>query len=115
EALVRKRQLNGIAEMEPPDDLRLAMHQRRFRDVEAEGLEARADLDQALDQEALAAAYGEHGIAEADIEVLHHLPLHANPTDVGAWDSVARGGARSDSRTGAADGNGGRRIRARSR
>src|SRR5262245_3968557 len=48
EALGRKRQVDGIAEMEPADDFRLAMHQRIFRDVEAEGFEAGTDLDQIL-------------------------------------------------------------------
>src|SRR3977135_2482046 len=60
EALVRKRQLDGIPEMEPADDLRLATHQRIFRDIEAEGTEAGTDLEQILDQEALAATYVEH-------------------------------------------------------
>src|SRR5262249_2410584 len=59
ETLVRERQLDRIPQMEPADDLRLAMHQRIFRNVDAEGLEAGTDLDQVLDQEALAAAHVE--------------------------------------------------------
>src|SRR5262245_28960383 len=89
EALVRKRQVNGIAEMEPADDLRLAMHQRIFGDVEAEGLEAGADLDQVLDQEALAAADVEYAIAGLEIEVLHHILGDRNPSPVVAVSAIA--------------------------
>src|SRR5215831_14751246 len=89
EALVGKRQLDGIAEMEPADDLRLAMHQRIFRNVEAEGFEAGTDLDQVLDQEALAAAYVEHAIAGLEIEVLHHVLGDRNPSTVVAISAIA--------------------------
>src|SRR5215471_14084013 len=89
EALVRKRQLDGIAEMQPPDDLRLAMHQRIFRDVEAEGLQPGTDLDQVLDQEALAAAYVEHAVAGLEIEVLHHILGDRNPSAVVAVSAIA--------------------------
>src|SRR5262249_2934327 len=89
EALVRKRQLDGIAEMEPADDFRLAMHQRIFRDVEAEGFEAGTDLDQILDQEALAAAHVEHAIAGLEIEVLHHVFRNRNPSTIIAVSAIA--------------------------
>src|SRR5262249_56799053 len=89
EALVRKRQLDGVAEMEQADDLRLAMHQRIFRNVEAEGLEAGTDLDQVLDQEALAAAYVEYAIAGLEIEVLHHVLGNWNPSTVVAVSAIA--------------------------
>src|SRR5262245_4828211 len=89
EALVGKRQLDGIPEMEPADDFRLAMHQRIFRDVEAEGLEAGTDLDQVLDQEALAAAYVEHAIAGLEVEVLHHVLGDRNTSSVVAVSAIA--------------------------
>src|SRR5262249_11484681 len=88
EAPVRKRQLNGIAEMEPADDFRLAMHQRIFRDVETESLEAGADLDQILDQKPLAAAYVEHATAGPEIEVLHHTLGDRNPSPVVAVSAI---------------------------
>src|SRR5262245_63291108 len=75
--------------MEPADDLRLAMHQRIFRNVEAEGLEAGTDLDQVLDQEALAAAYIEHAIAGLEVEVLHHVLGDRNPSTVVAISAIA--------------------------
>src|SRR5262249_43780639 len=89
EALVRKRQLDGIAGMEPADDLPLAMHQRIFRDVEAKGLEAGTDLDQVLDQEALAAAHVEHAVAGLEIEVLHHVLGDRNPSAIVAVSAIA--------------------------
>src|SRR5262245_24019825 len=89
EAPVRKRQLHGIPEMEPADDLRLAMHQRIFRDVEAEGLQAGTDLDQILDQEALAAPYVEDAIAGLEIEVLHHFFGDRNPSTIVAVSAIA--------------------------
>src|SRR5215470_7951333 len=89
EALIRKRQLDGIAEMEPPGDFRLAMHQRIFRDIEAEGLETGTGLDQILDQEALAATYVEHAIAGLEIEVLHHVFRNGNPSTIVAVSAIA--------------------------
>src|SRR5262249_49508406 len=89
EAPIRKRQLDGIAQMEPADDLRLAMHQRIFRDIEAEGLEAGTDLDQVLDQEPLAAAHVEHAIAGLEIEVLHHVFRNGNPSTIVAVSAIA--------------------------
>src|SRR5262249_23234189 len=89
EALVRKRQLDGIPEMKPADDLRLAMHQRIFRDVEAKGLQAGTDLDQILDQEALAATYVEDAIAGLEIEVLHHIFGDRNPSTIVAVSAIA--------------------------
>jgi hypothetical protein len=71
--------------MEPADDLRLAMHQCIFRDVEAVGLETGTDLD----QEALAAAYVEHAIAGLEIEVLHHILDDRNPAAVVAVSTIA--------------------------
>src|SRR5438132_13160463 len=75
--------------MEPPGDFRLAMHQRIFRDVEAEGLEAGTDLDQVLDQEALAGANVEHAIAGLEIEVLHHILGDRYPSTVVALSAIA--------------------------
>src|SRR5262245_36672714 len=75
--------------MEPADDLRLAMHQRIFRDIEAEGLEAGTDLDQVLDQIALAAAYVEHAITGLEIEVLHHVFRNGNPSTIVAVSAIA--------------------------
>src|SRR5262249_49358649 len=89
EAPVRKRQLDGIPQMEPADDLRLAMHQRIFRDVEAEGLKAGADLDQVLDQEALPATHVEHAIAGLEFEVLHHILGDRNPSTIVAISAIA--------------------------
>src|SRR5262245_5751339 len=89
EAPIRKRQLDGIPQMEPADDLRLAMHQRIFRDIEAEGLEAGTDLDQVLDQEPLAAAHVEHAIAGLEIEVLHHVFRNGNPSTIVAVSAIA--------------------------
>src|SRR5262249_35798531 len=75
--------------MEPADDLRLAMNQRILRDIEAEGLEAGTDLDQILDQEALAAAHVEHAVAGLEIEVLHHILGDRNPSTVVAISAIA--------------------------
>src|SRR5260370_25983214 len=75
--------------MEPPGDFRLAMHQRIFRDIEAEGLETGTDLDQILDQEALAAAHVEHAIAGLEIKVLHHVFRNGNPSTIVAVSAVA--------------------------
>src|SRR5262249_6997928 len=74
---------------EPADDPGLALHQRIFRDVEAEGLEAGTDLDQVLDQEALATAHVEHAIAGLEIEVLHHILSDRNPSTVVAGSAIA--------------------------
>src|SRR5262249_14566924 len=71
------------------DDLRLAMHQRIFRDVEAEGLEAGTDLDQVLDQEALATAHVEHPIAGLEIKELHHILGDRNPSTAVALSAIA--------------------------
>src|SRR5262249_51544020 len=89
EAVVGKRQLNRVPEMEPADDLRLAMHQRIFRDIEAEGLQPGTDLDQVLDQEALAAADVEHAVAGLELEVLHHILGDRNPSAVVAVSAIA--------------------------
>jgi len=55
-AAVGERQLDAISEMQPPDDLRLAVHQRIFGDVETEGFEPRAGLHQVFDEKPLAGA-----------------------------------------------------------
>src|SRR5215469_17499596 len=89
ETPIWERQLDRIPQMEPADDLRLAMHQRIFRDIEAEGLEAGTDLDQVLDQEALAAAHVEHPIARLEIEVLHHVFRNGNPSTIVAVSAIA--------------------------
>src|SRR5262245_40468770 len=89
EAPVRKRQLDGIAEMEPADVLRLAMHQRIFRNVEADGLQAVPHLEQVLDQQPRAAAYVEYAIAGLEIEVLHHVLGNWNPSTVVAVSAIA--------------------------
>src|SRR5215216_7446837 len=56
EAAVRERQFGGISKVKPADDLRLAMHERVFRDLEAERFQTGTGLQKVFDQEPLGAA-----------------------------------------------------------
>src|ERR1700730_928382 len=89
EAVVRKRQLDGVAKMEPPNDFRLAMHERIFRDIEPEGFEAGAYLDEVLYQKTFAATDIEHAVARLEMEVRDHVLGYGNPAAVVAITPIA--------------------------
>ena len=87
--IVGKRQALGAAQMQAADDLRLAVHQRILRDVQAECLEPRADLHQVLDQKALGAADVEHAVAGLEPEVRDDVLRDRNPAAVVAVTAIA--------------------------
>src|SRR5215831_1015239 len=81
-AVVRERQLDAIAEMQPPDDLGLAMHQGIFGNVETECFESRTGFHEILDQKALAGPDIEHPIAAFEAEMLDHVLGDREPSPV---------------------------------
>src|SRR3990170_3002622 len=89
EAVVRERQLERVAEVEPSDHLGLGVHQRVFRDVEAERLEPGHGLHEILDQESLARADVEHAVAGPETEMRDHVRGDRHPAPVIAVAAVA--------------------------
>lgn len=89
-AAVGERQLDAISEMQPPDDLRLAVHQRIFGDVETEGFEPRAGLHQVFDEKPLAGADIEHAVAGLQAEMLDHVLGDREPSPIVAIPAIAR-------------------------
>src|SRR5215469_2437149 len=88
-AAVGERQLDAVAEVQPPDNLRLAMHQRVFRNVEAERLQTRADLHQVLNEKSFAGADIEYAVARPQAEMRDHVLGNRQPASVVAIPAIA--------------------------
>src|SRR5258708_25659228 len=90
EAVVRKGQLVGAAEMQATDRLRLAIEQCIFGDIEAECLEARAHPHEILDEEPFGAADIQHAVARLEAELADDVLGNRYPASVIAVSAVAQ-------------------------
>src|SRR6516225_8402310 len=89
EAVIRKRQLFGSAKMQATDDLRLEVHKRVKRDIEAEDFEPRTDLHQILDQKPFRATNVQHAHARLEIEMGNDIARHWDPASIVAVAAIA--------------------------
>jgi hypothetical protein len=88
-AVVGERQLDAVSKMQAPDNFGLAVHQRIFRNVDAERFQTRARLHQVLDEESFARPDIEHAVARPQAEMRDHVLGDRQPAPIVAIPAIA--------------------------